>query len=93
MPHSYHDLAPDANHSVLQDMYRMHTMPCRPESAPKIVAVDLQPMAAIEGVTQIQGDITSRVTAEQVIAHFHGEKADLVVSDGAPDGAPLHPPV
>ena len=63
---------------------------CRPESAPKIVAVDLQPMAAIEGVTQIQGDITSRVTAEQVISHFHGEKADLVVSDGAPDGmAPL----
>ena len=50
------------------------------------MAVDLQPMAAIEGVTQIQGDITSRVTAEQVISHFHGEKADLVVSDGAPDG-------
>ncbi len=50
------------------------------------MAVDLQPMAAIEGVTQIQGDITSRLTAEQVISHFHGEKADLVVSDGAPDG-------
>ena len=59
---------------------------CRPESAPKIVAVDLQPMAAIEGVTQIQGDITSSATAQQVISHFHGEKADLVVSDGAPDG-------
>lgn len=62
---------------------------CRPESAPKIVAVDLQPMAAIEGVTQIQGDITSSVTARQVISHFHGEKADLVVSDGAPDGERL----
>ena len=62
---------------------------CRPESAPKIVAVDLQPMAAIEGVTQIQGDITSSVTARQVISHFHGEKADLVVSDGAPDGEHL----
>lgn len=61
-------------------------MICRPESAPKIVAVDLQPMAAIEGVTQIQGDITSSVTAQQVIGHFHGEQADLVVSDGAPDG-------
>lgn len=58
----------------------------RPEDAPKIVAVDLQPMAPIEGVTQIQGDITSAVTANQVISHFHGEKADLVVSDGAPDG-------
>lgn len=59
---------------------------CRPEDAPKIVAVDLQPMAPIEGVTQIQGDITSALTANQVISHFHGEKADLVVSDGAPDG-------
>lgn len=58
----------------------------RPEDAPKIVAVDLQPMAPIEGVTQIQGDITSTVTAKQVISHFQGEKADLVVSDGAPDG-------
>lgn len=43
-------------------------------------------MAPIEGVTQIQGDITSALTANQVISHFHGEKADLVVSDGAPDG-------
>ena len=50
------------------------------------MAVDLQPMAPIEGVTQIQGDITSAVTARQVISHFDGEKADLVVSDGAPDG-------
>ncbi len=64
---------------------------CRPESAPKIVAVDLQPMAAIEGVTQIQGDITSSATAQQVISHFHGEKADLVVSDGAPDGETIRP--
>ena len=46
-------------------------------------------MAAIEGVTQIQGDITSSVTARQVISYFHGEKADLVVSDGAPDGERL----
>ena len=64
----------------------------RPEEAPKIVAVDLQPMAPIEGVTQIQGDITSGVTARQVISHFQGEKADLVVSDGAPDGARSRPP-
>lgn len=59
---------------------------CRAESAPKIVAVDLQPMAPIEGVTQIQGDITSEVTAQEVISHFDGEHADIVVSDGAPDG-------
>lgn len=59
---------------------------CRQESAPKIVAVDLQPMAPIEGVTQIQGDITSEVTAKEVVSHFDGEYADIVVSDGAPDG-------
>ncbi len=32
---------------------------------PKIVAVDLQPMAPVEGVVQLQGDITSEVTAAQ----------------------------
>lgn len=52
------------------------------------MAVDLQPMAPIEGITQIQGDITSEVTAQEVISHFDGNQADLVVSDGAPDGPP-----
>lgn len=54
--------------------------------APKIIAVDLQAMAPIEGVVQIQGDITNVKTAEQIIAHFGNEYADLVVCDGAPDG-------
>lgn len=54
--------------------------------APKIIAVDLQAMAPIEGVVQIQGDITNVNTAEQIIAHFGNEYADLVVCDGAPDG-------
>ncbi|KAA3455030.1 FtsJ-like methyltransferase family protein [Gossypium australe] len=91
---------------------------------PLIVAIDLQPMAPIEGVIQVQGDITNARTAEvvrtsffilidlfnlfepilfiecvymtsisfviylshlQVIRHFDGCKADLVVCDGAPD--------
>jgi len=43
-------------------------------------------MAPIEGVTQLQGDITSEKTAAEVIAHFDGGQADLVVCDGAPDG-------
>lgn len=62
----------------------------RTEQAPKIVAVDLQPMAVIEGVTQIQGDITSELTAKEVISHFDGQHADIVVSDGAPDVTGLH---
>ena len=54
---------------------------------PKIVAIDLQDMAPIPGVVQIQGDITRASTAAQVVAHFEGNLADLVVCDGAPDGA------
>ena len=56
---------------------------------PKIVAIDLQDMAPIPGVVQIQGDITRASTAAQVVAHFEGNLADLVVCDGAPDGVSL----
>lgn len=52
----------------------------------KIVAVDLQPMSPLPGVIQIQGDITEYKTAETIISHFEGDRADLVVCDGAPDG-------
>lgn len=59
-------------------------------AAPVIVSVDLQPMAPIEGVVQLQGDITSEATAAEVIAAFTGHKADLIVCDGAPDVTGLH---
>jgi 23S rRNA U2552 (ribose-2'-O)-methylase RlmE/FtsJ len=104
--------------------YTQYTL-CRQHDLPKIVAVDLQPMAPIEGVIQlqawvytlsdptcetkhatkvlkrrvpcksqgchqlVQGDITSSKTAAAVVAHFDGHHADLVVSDGAPDGREL----
>ncbi|KAK6943531.1 Ribosomal RNA methyltransferase, FtsJ domain [Dillenia turbinata] len=55
-----------------------------------IVAIDLQPMVPIEGVIQVQGDITNVLMAEIVIRHFDGCKADLVVCDGAPDVTGLH---
>ncbi|KAI9091701.1 FtsJ-like methyltransferase-domain-containing protein, partial [Phlyctochytrium arcticum] len=57
---------------------------------PKIVAVDLQAMAPLPGVIELQGDITKRSTAEQIVSHFEGELADLVVCDGAPDVTGLH---
>lgn len=60
------------------------------EEAAKIVAVDLQPMAPIPGVHQLQGDITLKSTADAVIACFEGDRADLVVCDGAPDVTGLH---
>nr|KAI8727873.1 putative tRNA (cytidine(32)/guanosine(34)-2'-O)-methyltransferase [Biomphalaria glabrata] len=60
------------------------------ESDVKIVAVDLQAMAPIPGIIQIQGDITKKSTAQAIIGHFDGEEADLVVCDGAPDVTGLH---
>ncbi|KAI9257397.1 FtsJ-like methyltransferase-domain-containing protein [Sporodiniella umbellata] len=56
------------------------------ETEPKIVAVDLQAMAPLEGVIQLQGDITKESTAEKIISYFDGGMADIVICDGAPDG-------
>lgn len=47
-------------------------------------------MAPIPGVVCIQGDITAQATAEQIIEHFKGDLADLVICDGAPDVTGLH---
>ena len=61
------------------------------EDMPKLIAIDLQPMAPIEGITTIQGDMTSMAKVEEILAHFtDGRKADLVISDGAPDVTGLH---
>ncbi|KAF0720535.1 Aste57867_254 [Aphanomyces stellatus] len=56
----------------------------------QIVAVDLMEMAPLDHAIQIQGDITAQSTADAIIGHFHGGKAQLVVSDGAPDVLGLH---
>ncbi|RLV94988.1 hypothetical protein JA1_001344 [Spathaspora sp. JA1] len=56
----------------------------------KIVAVDLQPMTPIEGVTTIQADITHPNTLKTILDIFAGEQADFVCSDGAPDVTGLH---
>ncbi|SNX83054.1 related to TRM7 - tRNA 2`-O-ribose methyltransferase [Melanopsichium pennsylvanicum] len=71
-----------------------------------LVAVDLQAMAPLAGVTQIIGDITTRATADAVsmalsdgpstsssagIANARGKaRAQLIVCDGAPDVTGLH---
>ena len=52
----------------------------------KIVAVDVQPMAPLDGVIQIEGDITEKTVVKSIIDHFKGISADLVLCDGAPDG-------
>jgi len=55
-----------------------------------IVAVDLQPMLPLAGVTQLVGDITKLDTAREIIAQFDGRQAQLVVCDGAPDVTGMH---
>lgn len=47
-------------------------------------------MSPLPGVIQIQGDITKYSTAVEIIRHFDGAKADLVICDGAPDVTGLH---
>mmetsp|Transcript_8625 Transcript_8625/g.14866 ORF Transcript_8625/g.14866 Transcript_8625/m.14866 type:complete len:306 (-) Transcript_8625:111-1028(-) len=60
------------------------------EDLPKVVSIDLQPIAPMEGVITIQGDITSMAIIQRITDHFTGNPADLVVSDGAPDVTGLH---
>ncbi|GAA5828835.1 hypothetical protein JCM11251_005890 [Rhodosporidiobolus azoricus] len=69
---------------------KLHAETPAPDGSARVVAVDLQPMAPLPGVVQIEGDITKTSTAEQIISHFKGRQADLVVCDGAPDVTGLH---
>lgn len=50
-----------------------------------IVALDILPMAAIEGVHFIQGDFREPDVLAQLEATLGGERVDLVVSDMAPN--------
>lgn len=52
----------------------------------RVISVDLQKIVPIEGVTCVQGDITKKSTVNEIMLHFKGQKAQLVVCDGAPDG-------
>ena len=51
----------------------------------RIVAVDLAPMAPIEGVEIIQGDFTAAQTLARIIEALGAAQADLVMSDVAPN--------
>ncbi|KAI8851292.1 rRNA methyltransferase [Chytridium lagenaria] len=67
-----------------------HSLQPTDADRPVIVAVDLQQMTPLPGVVQLQGDITKKSTALDIIRLMDGELADLVVSDGAPDVTGLH---
>ena len=50
-----------------------------------VVAVDLLPMEAVAGVHFIQGDFCDEVVMQQLQASLAGDRADLVLSDMAPN--------
>ena len=74
----------------------------RPRKDVKIVAVDLQPMASLEGITSLKGDITTPSTVTRILEALDPDTyvddaedsgshpVDLVLSDGAPDVTGLH---
>lgn len=51
----------------------------------RVISVDLLEVAAIPGVTVIQGDFREEAVLEQLEAALEGGKVDLVVSDLAPN--------
>lgn len=73
----------------------------KPREGVKIVAVDLQPMASLEGITTIKADITHPSTIPKILqaldpdtytpnARKGSQPVDIVISDGAPDVTGLH---
>lgn len=75
----------------------------QPRKNVKIVAIDLQPMATLEGITTLVGDITHPSTIPRILEALDpnvgdsdetgngaGNPVDLVISDGAPDVTGLH---
>jgi 23S rRNA (uridine2552-2'-O)-methyltransferase len=51
----------------------------------QILALDILPMEPIEGVTFLQGDFREPEAAQQLEAALAGRKADIVISDMAPN--------
>lgn len=75
----------------------------KPREGVKIVAVDLQPMSSLEGITTLKGDITHSLTIPRILQALDPDTydpqatstsishpVDLVLSDGAPDVTGLH---
>jgi len=70
----------------------------KPRDNVKIVAIDLQPMAPLEGIIQLKADITHPSTVPLLLRALDPEfdennethRVDLVISDGAPDVTGLH---
>ncbi|KEF54512.1 23S rRNA (-2'-O)-methyltransferase [Exophiala aquamarina CBS 119918] len=70
----------------------------KPRENVKIVAIDLQPMAPLEGIIQLKADITHPSTVPLLLKAIDPDfdeqnethRVDLVISDGAPDVTGMH---
>lgn len=74
----------------------------KPRKDVKIVAIDLQPMSPLEGITTLRADITHPATVPLLLraldpsydpssnSQHASHPVDLVLSDGAPDVTGLH---
>lgn len=51
----------------------------------KIIALDILPMDSLAGVDFIQGDFTVTAVLEELLKHLDNKKADLLLSDMAPN--------
>ena len=51
----------------------------------RVLASDILPMDSMEGVDFIQGDFTEESVFSQLMVHLGGARADLVISDMAPN--------
>ncbi|KAL4759356.1 tRNA methyltransferase TRM7 [Aspergillus foveolatus] len=94
--------APTAN----QDADNTDSTALKPRKNVKIVSIDLQPMAPLQGITTLQADITHPSTIPLLLQALDPEAydstsstphavrqphpVDLVISDGAPDVTGLH---
>lgn len=68
----------------------------KPRPNVHIVAIDLQPMSPLAGITTLKADITHPTTAPLLLKALNPDNpseprpVDLVISDGAPDVTGLH---
>jgi len=98
--------ASQGSHSGISERTKSQQRERKPRKDVKIVAIDLQPMSPLEGITTVRADITHPSTIPLLLKALDPEiyadpsvspsttqashPVDLVISDGAPDVTGLH---
>src|SRR5271155_4935298 len=93
-----HDRPQNLEHELQDLTLEDQKPPLLPRKNVKIVALDLQPMAPLEGIIMLKADITHHSTVPRLLKALDADfdennsthRVDLVISDGAPDVTGLH---